>query len=149
MKLFERTGGHWLFWWTVGYFIVSIVDVFALDVDWFPWVQLAWLTIIALPLTYNPLARWLNMRENHMFDWFKKKSSNVVPFPDRKSVPETKDEQPAPKEKNPTIHYTIGHTDDNRVSFVIGYSTLTMNHQGVQMLIDQLEMYKNQLQTEQ
>lgn len=79
-----------------------------------------------------------------MFDWFKKREySNVVPFPEPKAVPY--DEPPVPEEKDPTIHYTIGHTDDNRVSFRVGYATLTMNHVGVQMLIDQLELYKNQL----
>jgi hypothetical protein len=80
-----------------------------------------------------------------MFDWFKKSEySNVVPFPEPKVVP-----PPAPKEKDPSIHYTIGHTDDNRIAFRIGYSTLTMNHVGVQQLIDQLELYKNQLYIEE
>jgi hypothetical protein len=36
-------------------------------------------------------------------------------------------------------------TDDNRVSFQMGYTTLTMNDAGVQQLIDQLEFFKNQL----
>jgi hypothetical protein len=83
-----------------------------------------------------------------MFDWFKKREySNVVPFPEPKAVPYI--EPPAPKEKDPSVHYTIGHTDDDRIAFRIGYSTLTMNHAGVQMLIDQLELYKNQLYTEE
>jgi hypothetical protein len=80
-----------------------------------------------------------------MFDWFKKPEySNVVPFPEPKAV-----HPPSPKEKDPSIHYTIGHTDDNRIAFRIGYSTLTMNHVGVQQLIDQLELYKNQLYIEE
>ena len=80
-----------------------------------------------------------------MFDWFKKKEyTNVIKFPEVK----TPYIEP-PKEKDPAIHYTIGHTDDNRIAFRIGYSTLTMNHVGVQQLIDQLELYKNQLYTEE
>ena len=82
-----------------------------------------------------------------MFDWFKKREySNVVEFPELKPVDPV--EPPAPKEKDPAIHYTIGHTDDNRVAFRLGYSTLMMNYQGVQTLIDQLELYQEQLHKE-
>jgi hypothetical protein len=75
-----------------------------------------------------------------MFDWFKK-ANNVVPmFPDQ--VPFV---EPPKQEKDSTTYYSIGHTDDNRVSLKMGYSTLTMNSQGVQNLIDQLELYQRQL----
>jgi len=81
-----------------------------------------------------------------MFDWFKKKDySNVIKFPEPVKTPYIE----PPKEKDPSIHYTIGHTDDNRIAFRMGYSTLTMNHVGVQQLIEQLELYKNQLYTEE
>ena len=145
MKWFERTGGYWLFWWSAVYFVIGMLDLFVLKTDLFPLTQLAWLCIIALPLVCNPLARWLNMKENTMFDLFKKNKmpANVVPFPAPRAVAPV--EPPAPKEKDPAIHYTIGHTDDNRVAFRLGYSTLMMNYQGVQTLIDQLEMYQSQL----
>jgi hypothetical protein len=122
-----------------------MLDLFVLKTDLFPLTQIAWLCIIALPLVCNPLARWLNMKENTMFDLFKKNKmpANVVPFPAPRAVAPV--EPPAPKEKDPAIHYTIGHTDDNRVAFRLGYSTLMMNYQGVQTLIDQLEMYQSQL----
>jgi hypothetical protein len=82
-----------------------------------------------------------------MFDWFKKREySNVVPFPEPKAVPYI---EPAPKEKESTTYYSIGHTDDNRVSLRMGYTTLSMTHAGVQNLIDQLELYKNQLHKEE
>jgi hypothetical protein len=82
-----------------------------------------------------------------MFDWFKKPGySNVLPFPEPKAVPYI---EPAPKEKDPEIYYTIGHTNDNRIVFRIGYSTLTMNYAGVQQLIDQLELYQSQLGKEE
>jgi len=149
MKLFERSGGCWLFWWSAVYFIAGMIDLFVLKTDWFPLTQLAWLCIIALPLVCNPLARWLNMKENHMFDWMKKNKmpKNVVPFPAPKVVEPV--EPPAPKEKDPDVHYTIGHTSDNRVAFKLGYSTLMMNYQGVQTLIDQLEFFQNQLYKEE
>ena len=77
-----------------------------------------------------------------MFDWFKKREyTNVIKFPEVK----TPYIEPTTPEKDPSIHYTIGHTDDNRIAFRIGYSTLFMNYDGVQTLIDQLELYQNQL----
>jgi hypothetical protein len=84
-----------------------------------------------------------------MFDFFKKNKmpKNVVPFPAPKAVAPV--EPPAPKEKDITTYYTIGHTDDNRVSIKMGYTTLAMNSQGVQNLIDQLELYQSQLHKEQ
>ena len=149
MKLFERSGAHWLFWWSFVYFIVGMLGLFVFKVDFFPLTQILWLSIIALPLTYNPLARWLNMKENTMFDLFKKNKmpANVVPFPAPMVVEPV--ETPAPKEKDPSIHYTIGHTSDNRVAFKLGYATLFMNYEGVQSLIDQLELYQSQLHQEQ
>ena len=149
MKLFERTGGYWLFWWSAVYFVIGMIDLFVLKTDLFPLTQLVWLGIIALPLVCNPLARWLNMKENTMFDLFKKNKmpKNVVPFPAPRAVAPV--EPPAPKEKDPTTYYEIGHTSDNRVSLKMGYTTLTMNYQGVQNLIDQLELYQSQLHQEQ
>ena len=82
-----------------------------------------------------------------MFNWFKKREySNVVKFPEPKAVPYV---EPLPKEKDPTTYYSIGHTDDNRVTLRMGYTTLTMNSQGVQNLIDQLELYQSQLHKEE
>jgi hypothetical protein len=80
-----------------------------------------------------------------MFDWFKNSEhKNVVslPFPKPVIVPYV---EPPKQEKDPTTYYSIGHTDDNRVTLRMGYSTLTMNYVGVQNLIDQLELYKDQL----
>jgi hypothetical protein len=82
-----------------------------------------------------------------MFDWFKKPGySNVLPFPEPKAVPYI---EPAPKEKESTTYYSIGHTDDNRVSLRMGYTTLSMTYSGVQNLIDQLELYQSQLHKEE
>lgn len=81
-----------------------------------------------------------------MFDWFKKKEySNVIKFPE---VKPPYVEPPEAKKESKT-YYTFGVTDDNRLAFTMGYTTLTMNRPGVQHLIDQLEFFKNQLNEEQ
>jgi len=146
MKLFARTGGHWLFWWSAVYFAVAMLDLFVSKEGWSPWIQIIWISIIALPLTFNPLARWLNMRENHMFDWLKmKKDDKIIPFPEPKPVPYIA--PPEPK-KEPKVYYTLGLSNDNRVCFTMGHSTLTMNEVGVQNLIEELEFYKSRIENE-
>jgi hypothetical protein len=147
MKLFARSGGHWLFWSGFTYVSLTAVVAFSPYRDYTMLVQLVWFILIALPLVCNPLARWLNMKENTMFDWFKKDKlpANVLPFP--APAPRLV-EPPAPKEKDPTTYYTIGHTDDNRVTMRMGHTTLMMNYQGVQNLIDQLKLYQRQLHRE-
>lgn len=84
-----------------------------------------------------------------MFDWFKKKTTeptNVVPFPEPKAVPKPE----LPKEEKPaTIFYRIGVTDKNRVSFQMGYSEITMNKAGVDNLIRQLAVFRDQLEDEE
>jgi hypothetical protein len=153
MKLFARSGGHWLFWSGFLYLSLTAVVAFSPYRDYTMLVQLVWLIMVALPLVCNPLARWLNMKENTMFDWMKKNKmpANVVPFPGStkphlpKELPE-----PTPKpEKVSKTYYTFGLTDDNRVSFAMGYTTITMNAAGVDQLITQLEFFRDQLHTKQ
>jgi hypothetical protein len=85
-----------------------------------------------------------------IFDWFKSreermKDYNVVKFPAPVSAP-----PPAPPvtEQDSNPYYTIGHTNDNRVTFRMGYSTLTMNEAGVRNLIQQLDLFASQLTKE-
>ena len=81
-----------------------------------------------------------------IFDLFKNKDkdkSNVLPFPG----PYVEPAKPV-KEPEPKTLYSFGITDDNRLTFTMGYATLTMNEVGVQQLIDQLEFFKNQLSKE-
>jgi hypothetical protein len=152
MKLFGRSGGYWLFWSGVLYLSVTALVALSPYRDYTMLVELVWFILIALPLVCNPLARWLNMRENHMFDWFKSREerkeeyNNVVKFPEPKAVAPA--EPPAPKKPEPKTYYTFGLTDDNRVSFTMGYTTLTMNATGVDQLINQLEFFRDQLYTE-
>jgi len=81
-----------------------------------------------------------------MFDWFKKRDySNVVKFPEPKAVPYIK---PPKEESKSKVYYTFGLTDDNRMAFQMGYTTLTMNREGIQDLITQLEFFRDQLHEE-
>lgn len=95
-----------------------------------------------------------------MFDWFDKTfrrreyttdqrsdlekigadMNKVIPFPEPKPAPEP--------EKPAKTYYRLGLTDNNRVSFQMGYSEITMNRAGCQQVIDQLTFFMNQLQTE-
>jgi len=144
MKLFKPSAGFWLFGWSIVYFITGMVNLFVFKTDWFPWVQVSWLFIIALPLVCNPLARWLNMKENRMFDWMKKNKmpENVVPFP----APAPKLVEPPPEPKKPPVtYYSLGMTSEGRLEFKMGYSAISMNYGGITNLIEQLEVYKKQL----
>jgi hypothetical protein len=149
MKLFGRSSGYYLFWTGFVYFCLGMYLVFT-QASRPEFATLGFILALSVPLWCPPVARYFNM-EPVMFDFFKFKKniedaekSNVVKFPEPKAVPEVT----PPKEKEPSIHYTIGHTDDNRVAFRIGYTTLFMNYEGVQTLIDQLEMYQGQLYKE-
>lgn len=93
-----------------------------------------------------------------MFDWFKgktakeyldgaKSDSNVVKFPEPKETPKMPYiAPPAPKTEAPAkIFYRIGVTDNNRVALSMGMSEITMTKLGVQNLIDQLEVFRDQI----
>jgi hypothetical protein len=147
MKLFGRSGGYWLFWSGVLYLLLSVMVAFSPYRDYTMLVELVWFGLIALPLVCNPLARWLNMKENHMFDWFKSREerkeeyNNVVKFPEPKAVPEVPEEP----EKPATTYYRLGITSNGRVSFQMGYSEITMNAGGVDNMIAQLEVFRDQI----
>lgn len=88
-----------------------------------------------------------------MFDWFKsreeraKEYDNVVKFPKPESVPYI--EPPAEPEKPTTTYYRLGMTDNNRVSLLMGYSEITLNAGGINNLIKQLELFRDQLHNEE
>lgn len=82
-----------------------------------------------------------------MFDMFKKKPSNVVPFPKQE---ETEygggDGGYIPEPKKPAVtYYSLGMTSENRLELKMGYSTITMNHGGCVNLMEQLEVFRKQL----
>ncbi len=75
--------------------------------------------------------------------------SNIVKFPKPKEVPKIPYvEPPKPAEDPATVFYRIGVTDKNRLAFQMGYSEITMNKEGVENLIRQLEVFKDQLASE-
>jgi len=96
---------------------------------------------------FPPWVRWFNLDINwdkKMFNLFgKKDKGNVVDFP---KLVEPTEPKPEPKKEEPAkIFYRLGLTDNNRVSFQMGYSEITMNKAGCQQMIDQLEFFKGQL----
>lgn len=80
-----------------------------------------------------------------MFDWFrnKNKGNNVLDFPAPKSVPYI--EPPPEQETPPTTYYRLGITNNSRVSFQMGYSEITMNADGVDNMIRQLQVFRDQV----
>lgn len=102
-----------------------------------------------------------------MFDWFSKKKysapkyptwadvpppndmakiasdmNKVLPIPDLKVAPVQPKEEPVGK----TV-YSVGLTDDNRLSLIVGYGSIIMNAAGAQQLIDQLALFKSQIES--
>jgi hypothetical protein len=74
--------------------------------------------------------------------------SKVIPFPEIAKTPPMPDAEP-PKEKPATTYYRLGITDNNRVSFNMGYSEITLNKMGVDNMIKQLEVFRDQLEDEE
>ena len=67
--------------------------------------------------------------------------NKVIQFPELRVAPE-----PAPEPEQPAkIFYRLGLSDNNRVAFSLSYGEVTMNRDGVQRLIDQLEFSRDQL----
>ncbi len=146
LKLFGRSGGYWLFWISAAYLVIGLVSLYN-GVSSI-WLSPLYIFFLAMPFWFPPLGRAINLDvtwDQKMFDWFKKDKtpSNVVPFPEPKLVPPMPEVEPP--EEPAKIFYRFGVTDKNRLAFQMGYSEITMNRQGVQNLIDQLEFFKNQL----
>ena len=146
MKLFGRTGGYYLFWASAVYLLVGLPCVLYYKEIPSQLLQIIWLAALALPFTYPPLGRYFNLDvtwDKNMFDWFGKDKtpSNVVPFPEVPKAPYIV--PPSPKKEQE--YYSIGVTSENRVTFKTGISTLTMNREGCENLIEQLTVFMNQL----
>ena len=75
-----------------------------------------------------------------MFDWFRTRRDYEMP-----KIPVMPKVEPPKQEQE---HYSIGVTNDNRITLKIGYTTLTMNQQGAGNLISQLELFASQLEEE-
>jgi len=156
MKLFGRTAGYYLFWAGFVYFWVSVYLAFT-QTGHSEYASLGLVLALSVPLLCPPVARHFNM-EPIMFNWFRtyKKSegsiaedmnkvmndmNNVVKFPE--AVPYVA--PPAEPEKPVTTYYRLGITNNSRVSFQMGYSEITMNADGINNMIKQLECFRDQI----
>ena len=142
MKLFGRSGGYYLFWTGAVYLLFGLSLI---GTDYTALAGPIWILVLTMPFAIPPFGRWLNMDitwDNKMFNLFgKKDKDNVVDFPKLVEPP-----KPEPKKEEPAkIFYRLGLTDNNRVAFSMGYSEITMNKEGVQQMIDQLEFFQSQL----
>jgi hypothetical protein len=73
--------------------------------------------------------------------------SKVIQFPELKAVPPIP-EVAQPKEESDRVFYRLGLAENNRVALSMYYGEVSMNGEGVQSLIDQLEFYKSMLKEE-
>ncbi len=148
MKLFGRSSGYYLFWTGFVYFWVGMYLAFthAAPVEY---ATMAFVLVLSVPLWCPPVARYYNM-EPLMFNLFgkKDKESNVVKFPDHRTYGiDDKQALPLPekKEEPVTTYYRLGITSNGRVSFQMGYSEITMNAGGIDNMIAQLELFRDQI----
>jgi len=143
MKLFGRSSGYYLFWTCFVYFWVGMYLAFT-HYARPEFATLGFVLALSVPLWCPPVARYFNM-EPVMFDLFKrnKMPKNVVPFPAPQAVPKV--EPPKEPEKPVTTFYRLGITNNSRVSLQMGYSEITMNADGVNNMIKQLEVFRDQI----
>jgi hypothetical protein len=87
------------------------------------------------------------------FKWFDRgdKPTNVVEFPTPKVVPPMPYiVPPAPAPEEPAkVFYRLGVTDKNRVALSMGMTEITMTKAGVENLIQQLQVFRDQLRDEE
>jgi hypothetical protein len=146
--LFDRSGGHYIFWTGALYFAVGMYCIF---VNGFVpvWVaQVTWVAILALPFVIPPFGRWINLDvtwDLELINRFKKEEkmdNNVYDLPKPKLVP------PIPQVPAPLTSakqtYSIGIDSDGNTILTIYTDTartsLTMNDSGVRQLIKMLEV---------
>lgn len=158
MKLFGRTGGYWIFYISAVYLIASLWS-FIIGVP-AVWLAPMYCLFLAMPFWFPPLGRAINLKvdwDQKMFDFFRGRTakeyiddakSNVYNLPAPKAVPPMPEVTPPKAEKPANIFYRLGITDNNRVAFSMGYSEITMNKEGVDNMIKQLAVFRDQLHDE-
>ena len=135
------SGGLYLILVSAVYLLAGIVNIFAYRFDHYNLLPLMYCVILSLPLLIPQLARFLNMKELNMFNWFSKEKeqtsepTNVVPFPKQKVPLELV--KPQSKEC-----YRIGYDESSEmVSLTLmsqdGYGSITlrMNYPAAQQMI--------------
>lgn len=155
--LWERSGGHYLFYASAIYLTVGMYNIFIDHFTSTESIQVAWIFALAGPFIIPPMGRYFNMDVtwdqrmfNKLFGKKDKLPENVVQFPELKSAPPVPEVKPpkAEKEEPAKIFYRFGLTDNNRVAFSMGYSEITMNYQGCEQMIEQIRFFQGQLYDE-
>jgi hypothetical protein len=86
----KPSGGLYLLAVCVVYFLAGMINIFVYKFDQSNLLPLMYCVILSLPLFVPPLARFLNMENISMFNWFSKEKevapSNVVKFPEVKPL---------------------------------------------------------------
>jgi hypothetical protein len=134
----KPSGGLYLLVVGVVYFITGMIDIFVFKFDHSGLLPLMYCVILSLPLFVPPLARYLNMENINMFNWFSKDKevipSNVVKFPEVKPL-----ELAKPRSRE---CYRIGYDEEaEMVSLTLmsqdGYGSITlrMNYAAAQQMI--------------
>lgn len=81
-----------------------------------------------------------------MFNFFKKNPTNVIAFPEIKDYPKMPYVEPPAEPEKPIItYYRLGLTNNGRVSFQMGQTEITMNSDGINNMIKQLEVFRDQI----
>lgn len=137
MKLFGRTSGYYMFWTSFVYFCAGMYLAFT-HAAHPEYATLGYILALSVPLWCPPVARHFNM-EPVMFNLFGNSKNNVYTLPVPKVEPPKEEEKPA------TTYYRLGITSNGRVSFQMGYSEITMNAGGINNMIAQLELFRDQI----
>ena len=91
-----------------------------------------------------------------MFDWFGKAFgrreyptwADVPPPTDIEKIGNDMSKVLPEPEKPAKVYYRLGVTDNNRVAFSMGMYEITMNRDGIENLITQLSVFRDQLHDE-
>ena len=59
-KNVRMTPGKWLFYVTVPYLILALMDIFVWGID-IVWFEICWVLILALPIYLPSLANWVGI----------------------------------------------------------------------------------------
>jgi hypothetical protein len=139
--LWQRSGGHWLFWISALYMIACVVNIEIINFANIVVIQMVWLGVLCLPLVIPRLAHFLNMRslwDNGQEIKETPVPANIVDFPAPKAVPPMPKVEPLKKSKE---YYRVGFDDANEMVTLTmlgdgGSSmTLSMNHGASEQLI--------------
>lgn len=154
--LFGRTGGYYLFWASFVYFWIGMYSIFVNRFLSTEVIQIAWISVLALPFLVPPLGRWFNMDitwdqrlfSNKKGDKQVETDDNVVKFPyavEPDPQPTAEELRKQEEEDNRPV-YQVGTTMSGRVTLRLGtdshWTSLSFSNEGVDRLIALLQAAK-------